>query len=137
MTGPERPWLAVDAVVFDDIGRVLLIRRKYSPFQGHFALPGGFVELGETTEAAVLRELKEETGIDGASPRLIGVYSDPTRDTRHHVVSIAYLVAPKSYDVRGGDDASDAEFVENWREKSLAFDHDQIISDALHVAAAR
>jgi 8-oxo-dGTP diphosphatase len=137
MNGADRPWLSVDSVVFDDVGRVLLIRRKNPPYQGQFALPGGFVEVGETTEAAALRELKEEAGIDGSSPRLVGVYSDPSRDPRHHVVSVAYLVAPQSYDVRGGDDASDAQFVENWREEPLAFDHQTIIRDALHLAAAR
>jgi 8-oxo-dGTP diphosphatase len=76
----------------DDTGGVLLIRRKNPPFQGQFALPGGFVDIGETTEAAALRELKEETGIDGSSPRLIGVYSDPTRDPRGHTIGIAYLI---------------------------------------------
>jgi 8-oxo-dGTP diphosphatase len=134
MTSPERPWLSVDSVVFDDAGRVLLIRRKSPPFQGHFALPGGFEDAGETTEAAALRELKEETGIEGTSPRLIGVYSDPSRDTRHHVVSIAYLVSASFYDVHAGDDAADAEFVANWLDQPLAFDHQKIISDALAVA---
>ena len=133
MTNPERPWLSVDSVVFDNAGRVLLIRRKNLPFQGHFALPGGFVDAGETTEAAALRELKEETGIEGTSPRLIGVYSDPRRDARHHVVSVAYLVSPATHDVQAGDDAVDAEFVANWRDQSLAFDHEKIISDALAV----
>ena len=130
---PETPSLATDAVVFDEADGVLLIRRKYPPFQGQFALPGGFVEIGETTEAAALRELKEETGIEGSSPRLIGVYSDPSRDPRRHVVSIVYLVQAKSYDVRAGDDAADARFVANWQQEQLAFDHRQIIADALSI----
>jgi 8-oxo-dGTP diphosphatase len=129
----DGPWLAADAVVFDDSGRVLLVRRKYPPFQGHLALPGGFVEAGETTEAAALRELKEETSIDGSSPRLVGVYSDPKRDPRHHTVSAVYLVTAASYDVQAGDDAADALFVANWEAQILAFDHRQIISDALRV----
>ena len=128
---PETPWLAADAVVFDDTGGVLLVRRKYRPFQGQFALPGGFVEIGETTEAAALRELMEETGIEGSSPRLVGVYSDPGRDTRHHIVSIAYLVRARSYEVQAGDDAADARFVPNWQQEQLAFDHRQVITDAL------
>src|SRR5215471_12909073 len=107
----NRPWLAADSVVFDDAGAVLLIRRKNPPFQGMFALPGGFVEAGETTEAAALRELKEETGIEGHSPRLIGVYSDPNRDPRHHTISAVYLVELGSYEVKAGDDAAAAEFV--------------------------
>lgn len=130
---PETPWLAADAVVFDEAGGVLLIRRKYPPFEGQFALPGGFVEIGETTEAAALRELAEETGIEGSSPRLIGVYSDPARDQRHHVVSIAYLVRARSYNVSAGDDAADARFVANWQQEKLAFDHRQIIADALAI----
>ena len=134
---PDRPWLTADAVVFDDAGRILLVRRKYPPFQGHFALPGGFVDVGETTEAAALRELREETGIEGSSPRLIGVYSDPKRDPRHHVVSVVYLVTAKSYDPRAGDDASDAQFVADWQAETLAFDHHQIISDAVRAAGRR
>jgi 8-oxo-dGTP diphosphatase len=134
MSDADRPFLSVDSVVFDNAGRVLLIRRKNPPFQGYFALPGGFVDAGETTEAAALRELKEETGIEGTSPQLVGVYSDPRRDTRHHVVSVAYLVTPTTYDVRAGDDAADADFVANWRDQPLAFDHQKIISDALAVA---
>lgn len=132
---PETPPVAADAVVFDDSGAVLLIRRKFPPFQGQFALPGGFVELGETTEAAALRELKEETGIDGSSPLLIGVYSDPKRDPRGHTVGIAYLVQASSYDVCAGDDAADACFVANWQQEELAFDHRQIIADAVVLRA--
>ena|SRR5215472_12818410 len=129
----DRPWLAADSVVFDDAGAVLLIRRKNPPFQGLLALPGGFVEVGETTEAAALRELKEETGIDGFAPRLVGVYSDPKRDPRHHVIGIVYLVQAKSYDVKAGDDAAAAEFVAYWQREPLAFDHQQILADALQM----
>lgn len=131
----DQPWIAADSVVFDETGRVLLIRRKNPPFEGSFALPGGFVEIGETTEEAALRELKEETGIDGTSPRLVGVYSDPGRDPRHHCIGIAYLVLSTSYDVSAGDDAADAEFVANWERERLAFDHHRIINDALRIKA--
>ena len=133
----EQPWIAADSVVFDRAGRVLLIRRKNPPFEGTYALPGGFVEIGETTEAAALRELMEETGIEGSSPQLIGVYSDPNRDPRHHCVGIAYLVLAKSFDVRAGDDAADAEFVADWQRERLAFDHHKIIADALVIKAQR
>src|SRR5689334_24954449 len=109
---PETPLIAADAVVFDDTGGVLLIRRKNPPFQGQYALPGGFVELGETTEAAALRELKEETNVDAREPELIGVYSGPNRDPRHHCISIAYLVFVHEAKPVAGDDAAGAEFVE-------------------------
>ena len=129
----EQPWIAADSVVFDRAGRVLLIRRRNPPYEGAYALPGGFVEIGETTEAAALRELMEETGIEGSSPQLVGVYSDPSRDPRHHCVGIAYLVLAKSFDVQAGDDAAHAEFVADWQRERLAFDHHKIISDALRM----
>ncbi|MCE9521175.1 MAG: NUDIX hydrolase [Alphaproteobacteria bacterium] len=130
---PKNPALAADIVVFDRLGRLLLIRRKHPPFKDRHALPGGFVEYGETAEAAALRELHEETGLTAKSPRLIGVYSDPKRDPRGHVVSIAYLVIVGKVNPKGGDDAKSAEFLDNWRGKKLAFDHNRIVADALRL----
>ena len=132
---PETPWLAADAVVFDDTGRLLLIRRKFPPFQGQFALPGGFVEIGETTEAAALRELKEETGLEGSSPLLIGVYSDPGRDPRRHVVSIVYLVQASSYEVRAGDDAAGCALCRELAAGGARVRPSAIIADALALKA--
>lgn len=127
-TGPA---LTVDCVVFDAAGRLLLIRRKHAPFAGQYALPGGFVEVGETVAEAALRELKEETGIEGEVIRLIGVYSDPGRDPRGHTVSAAFLVRTNANAARAGDDAAGAEFVSDWRAQTLAFDHACIVGDAL------
>ena len=124
------PSLAADAVVFDRAGNLLLIRRKNPPFKGRYALPGGFVEYGETAEAAALRELHEETGLRAKSPRLIGVYSNPKRDPRGHVISIAFLILVGNEKPKGGDDAQSAEFVAQWRGLKLAFDHNQIVADA-------
>lgn len=127
----DRPWLSVDCVVFDDEDRLLLIRRRNPPFQGGYALPGGFVDAGETVEAAALRELREETGLSGTILRLVGVYSDPKRDPRHHTVSVAYLVHVAAPDkLVPGDDAAAAEFVSAWKTVSLAFDHRKIVEDA-------
>ena len=138
MSGPPRtPLLTADCVVFDRAGRLLLIRRKHPPFKGRYALPGGFVERGETVEAAALRELKEEAGVDGKIVRLIGVYSAPKRDPRGHTVSMAYLVRPKSTRAAGGDDAESAAFVAEWRGLKLAFDHNVILADAVKVARNR
>jgi 8-oxo-dGTP diphosphatase len=127
---PITPSLTVDCVVFDAADRLLLIRRAQEPFTDRYALPGGFVDVGETVEAAALRELKEETGVEGEIERLIGVYSDPARDPRGHNVSVAFLVTPSSDVARAGDDAAAAAFMANWGELSYAFDHAQIIADA-------
>ncbi len=125
------PSLTADCVVFDRIGRLLLIRRAKAPFKGSYALPGGFVDYGEPVEKAALRELKEETGVEGKIIKLVGVYSDPKRDPRGHTVSTAFLVRPRSTKVTGGDDASEAAFVADWRDVKLAFDHAKIVADAL------
>jgi len=127
----RNPSLSVDCVVFDPGGRLLLIRRKNLPFRGQYALPGGYVEYGETTEKAAARELAEETGLLAADVSLLGVYSDPDRDPRGHVVSIAYRVAVTGYDLRAGDDAADAAFVADWQALDLAFDHRKIVADAV------
>lgn len=130
MTRPPTPALTVDCVVFEANRALLLIRRGHEPFKGQHALPGGFVDLGETVEAAALRELKEETGLDGRIVKLIGIYSDPARDPRGHSVSIAFLVEAHGAP-QGGDDAAHAAFVRDWQGQALAFDHDRIVADAL------
>lgn len=133
MAKPKTPLLTVDCVVFDRADRLLLIERGDPPFKGRYALPGGFVDVGETVEAAALRELKEETGIDGKIARLIGVYSDPKRDPRRHTASAAFLIRPRSTRVQQGSDAVSAAFVQDWRGLKLAFDHNQILADALEL----
>ena len=131
MPFPPTPALTTDCVVFDERGYVLLIRRKNEPFGGSYALPGGFVDVGEQVEDACRRELSEETGLQVGELRLVGVYSDPKRDPRGHTVSAAFLIRPRSTKAAGGDDAASAAFVENWRTQKLAFDHNQIVADAL------
>ena len=76
--------LAVDCVITDEAGDIVLIRRKHEPFKDSYALPGGFVEVGETVEDACRREVKEETNLELYDMRLVGVYSDPGRDPRGH-----------------------------------------------------
>lgn len=128
---PRTPALTTDCVMFDPEGRVLLIRRKNPPFAGGYALPGGFVEIGETTEAACRREIAEEVGIVLGDLTLVGVYSDPGRDPRGHTVSIAYAVQlPNGAEPRAGDDAASAEWVRDWRAVRLAFDHARIVAEA-------
>ncbi len=127
----KHPSLAVDCVVFDPRGRLLLIRRKHAPFPGQYALPGGYVEYGEMTEHAAARELLEETGLVAVDVSLLGVYSDPNRDPRGHVVSIAYRVAVAGHRLRAGSDAADVAFMANWKDLELAFDHRKIVDDAV------
>lgn len=126
------PLLAVDAVIFFQDG-IVLIKRKNPPFEGRYALPGGFVEVGETTEDAARREAKEETGLDIELLCLVGVYSDPNRDPRGHVVSICYL-ARGNGNLRSGSDARSAEVFIRDNLPPLAFDHGKIIGDAMRIA---
>jgi 8-oxo-dGTP diphosphatase len=130
MPFPVTPALTTDCVVFDERGYVLLIHRGNEPFKGSYALPGGFVDVGERVEDSCRRELSEETGLHVGELRLIGVYSDPGRDPRGHTCSVAYLARVGRAEVTAGDDAAAAEWVADWRREKLAFDHAQIIADA-------
>ncbi len=126
------PLLAVDAVILFQKG-IVLIKRDNPPYQGCYALPGGFVEVGETVEDAVRREAREETGLLIELQGLVGVYSDPGRDPRGHVVSLAYLAWGRGTLISGSD-ARAAEVVSLQSLPSLAFDHEKIICDALRLA---
>jgi len=133
MAVPKTPLLCADAVVFDAAGRLLVVRRKFPPFQGAYALPGGFVEIGETVEAACARELLEETGIKAGKLSLIGVYSSPDRDPRGHTCSAAFLVKARRQTAVAGDDAAAVAWVDNWRHVELGFDHAAIVADAVRL----
>ena len=133
MLFPKTPPLATDCVVFDAKGRVLLIRRGHPPFKGKYALPGGFVEVGETVEDACRRELMEETGVKAGRLDLIGVYSDPKRDPRGHTCSVAFLTRVRSAVAKAGDDAQAVEWVALSAGLELAFDHAKILADAKRV----
>ncbi len=134
MPAPQTPLLTTDCVVFDNDGRVLLIRRKNPPFKGRYALPGGFVDVGETVEAACRRELKEETGLIARRLALIGVYSKPDRDPRGHTCSVAFLTRIDDAEAKAGDDAAAVKWVTDWRRLKLAFDHADILCDAERLA---
>jgi 8-oxo-dGTP diphosphatase len=127
---PRTPALTADCVVVDARRRVLLVRRKNPPFKGMYALPGGFVDIGETVEEACRRELLEETGVRAGKLQLLGVYSDPKRDPRGHTCSVAFLARLGRATAKAGDDAAAAEWVEEWSKVQLAFDHAQILADA-------
>ncbi|MHC1598786.1 MAG: NUDIX domain-containing protein [Candidatus Methanofastidiosia archaeon] len=123
----KRPSLAVDGFLTD--GKyILLIRRKNPPYESFWALPGGFVEYGETVENAVIREIKEETGLVIFAPILIGVFSKKNRDPRGHVISCAFLCNHTLENFSPGSDAADARIFELGNmPKNIAFDHQDII----------
>ncbi len=125
---PVTPLLTVDALIIFE-GKIVLIRRRNQPFKNHFALPGGFVEVGETVEAAVVREAKEETGLDIEIIKLLDVYSDPLRDPRGHTVSVCYLAKGRG-NLKAGSDAKDIGLFGLDEMPELAFDHNKIIENA-------
>lgn len=124
----KTPLLAVDAIIVLQEG-IVLIRRDRPPYEGCYALPGGFVEPGESVEEAVCREAREETGLELELLGLVGVYSRPDRDPRGHVVSLCYLARGWG-ELRSGSDARSAEVFGIDELPSLAFDHDQMMRDA-------
>jgi len=131
MPKPITPLLTVDAVILFQKNSIVLIRRKNPPFKGELALPGGFVDIGETIETACIREAYEETNINVKLIKLIGIFSDPKRDPRGHTVSIAFLCEPLSKNEKplAKDDAQALEIVPISKLASLklAFDHLDII----------
>ena len=122
--------LAVDVVVIEG-NKILLVKRGRPPHQGDWALPGGFVEYGETSEAAAKREVQEETGIAIDLAAILGVYSDADRDPRGHTVSVVFVGKMVSGQLQGGDDAADAKWydINDLHEEQLAFDHGMIVQD--------
>lgn len=125
---PKNPYLTVD-IIFEIGNGILLIERKNEPHG--WALPGGFVDYGETVENAAKREAKEETNLDAANLHLFGVYSDPARDPRFHTVSVVFLATARGEDrILAGDDAMNAKvFTEEELPENIVFDHKKIIKD--------
>ena len=125
---PVTPLLTVDALILYN-KKIVLIRRLNPPFKDKFALPGGFVEIGETVEAATLREAKEETGLEIELIKLLGVYSEPSRDPRGHTVTVCYI-ARGFGKLKAGSDAKDIRLFGFNEIPKLAFDHNKIIENA-------
>ena len=129
-----RPAVTADCIVMtnEPLPKVLLIQRGADPFKGAWAFPGGFMNMDETTEQCAIRELEEETGLKVSSIHQIGAYSKVDRDPRGRTITVAYLAtieAPAK--VRGQDDAAKAEWFPIDALPPLAFDHDDIMKDAL------
>lgn len=135
MEAPQTPKLLVDCCVIKKPDKLVLIRRKYPPYRGQYALPGGFVDIGETVEQACTRELREETGLVVGTKdlELIGVFSDPQRDPRGHGVSVAFHASfPDEQHLDAGDDAAQAMIIKYDPELEIGFDHHDIIQKAMN-----
>lgn len=131
MVKPVTPLLTVDIVIEmpDQPGRpIVLIERRYPPHG--WALPGGFVDIGERLEQAAVREAQEETSLDISLVYLLGCYSDPQRDVRGHTVSAVY-VATASGEASAQDDAKNLALFDPTQCPALAFDHARIVEDYL------
>ena len=133
---PKTPYLTTDGIIeiYDDkdiFQGIVLIERKNEP-RG-LALPGGFVDVGERVEDALVREMKEETNLDVNISRVLGIYSDPARDPRFHTASVVYVAKAKG-EPKGGDDAKEAHTytLDNIPLDKLVFDHAKIVQDYLH-----
>src|SRR5438552_6249865 len=126
MTERSHPAVTVDGLVLVD-GKLVAIRRRNDPFRGMPALPSGFVELGGTTVEAVVREVREETGLETRVKRLVGVFSDPNRDPRGHVISIVYELEATGGRLKAGSDAAAIERVNLSAVPVMAFDHNEIV----------
>ena len=133
---PQTPYLTTDGIVeiynaSEEFLGIVLIQRKNIPIG--LALPGGFVDVGESVEEAVVREMQEEISLDVTIKELFGVYSDPSRDERFHTASIVYIC--KAYGVPiGADDAKEAMVVtlEELQLDALVFDHSKIVLDYIN-----
>ena len=123
------PSLTVDIFIHNENHEFILITRKNDPFKDYWALPGGFVDYGETTENAAIREAKEETSIDIHSLELFNVYSNPDRDPRRHTVSVFYLAHGNFDDAKANDDAKDIRVFsfDDLEGLNIAFDHKMIL----------
>ncbi len=126
MTDRSHPAVTVDGLVLVD-RKLVVIRRGNEPFRGMPALPGGFVELGETTLEAVVREVREETGLETRVLRLVGVFSDPGRDPRGHTVTIGYALEAVGGRLKAGSDAAAIVLVDPDDPPRMAFDHNEIV----------
>ena len=133
----RNPAPTVDAVIYAPDRGVVLVKRGAEPFG--YALPGGFIDYGESAEHAVVREALEETGLRIHLTGLLGVYSAPHRDPRSHTLSVIYTaMAENPDDVRGGDDAAEAAFHPLDCLPPLVFDHDRVLRDFMaHLAGER
>ena len=125
MSYHKKPSLTVDIFIFNDKKEFILIKRKNNPYKDCWAFPGGFVDYGETTEDAAVREAKEETSIDVDLQNQFKVYSNPLRDPRGHTITVVYLAKGNMNDMKADDDAKGIEIFsyEELKDYFLIVDH--------------
>lgn len=131
-----RPAVTADVAVIttEQEAKVLLIQRGNEPYKGHWAFPGGFMDMDETTEQCAIRELEEETGLKVSEVKQIGAYSKVDRDPRGRTITVAYLARIANAEkVNGQDDAAKAEWFPINNLPPLAFDHEDIMKDAIEL----
>ena len=135
---PDRPYVGVGAVIVQD-GKVLIVKRKYEPLAGQWSIPGGAVELGETLEASVAREMLEETGLEIEVGPVIEVFDRITRDEQdqvsYHFVLVDYLCWPIGGRLAASSDVADARFVDppDLPQYNLTVKATQVIARALEL----
>ena len=136
MANYKSPSVTADIFIFDDELNFILIKRKNNPYKDYWALPGGFVEYGESVETAAVREAKEETSIDVELKNLVNVYSEPDRDPRRHTITVAYTARGDFTKRKADSDAKEIAIfsAKKLDEIKLAFDHREIIADCLEMA---
>lgn len=128
------PAVTTDCVIFGFDGKelwILLIERGQEPCKGMLAFPGGFMQIDETLEECARRELKEETTLEVEKMEQFRAFSSVGRDPRERVISVAFFGLVKMAAVRGGDDAKSAQWVRIDEVPQLAFDHDDILREAI------
>lgn len=130
-----RPAVTADIIILkksNDQQFVLLIERKHPPFEGMWALPGGFLEMDETLEAAALRELQEETGITGIELKQFHTFSKVDRDPRHRTITTVFIgFTDDNISIEAGDDAAKAQWFSLDKLPPLAFDHEEVMEMVL------
>ena len=133
MDKPRNPIPTIDIIVVENSNsnKVLLIKRKKDPFKDYFSLPGGFVNEGEKVEDAVRREAEEELLVKVEPIDILGVYSDPNRDPRGHIMSITFIVKIITGELKAGDGVAELKWIEinNLGNIKIGFDHLKILSD--------
>jgi ADP-ribose pyrophosphatase YjhB (NUDIX family) len=130
---PRNPIPTIDIILSENSNsnKILLIKRKKDPFKDYFSLPGGFVNEGEKVEDAVRREAEEEILVKVEPIDILGVYSDPNRDPRGHIMSITFMVKINSGEPKAGDGVAELQWFEinDLKNINLGFDHLKILSD--------